>query len=35
MPQYYLDIETTGLDPEKDKIISIQLQPLGRFTGKK
>jgi hypothetical protein len=34
MPQMYLDIETTGLNPEKDKIISIQLQSLGRFTGR-
>lgn len=24
MPQYYLDIETTGFNPKKDKIISIQ-----------
>ena len=30
MPQYYLDIETTGLDPTKDKIITIQYQELKR-----
>ncbi len=33
MSQYYLDIETTGLNPEKDKIISIQLQAISRSTG--
>lgn len=35
MGQYYFDIETTGLDPEKDKIISIQIQELDRNTGGK
>lgn len=35
MSQYYFDIETTGLDPEKDKIISIQIQELDRNTGEK
>jgi DNA polymerase III alpha subunit (gram-positive type) len=34
MPNYYLDIETTGLDPEKDKILTIQYQKLDRNTGR-
>ncbi len=33
MASYYLDIETTGLDPNKDKIITIQYQELDRNTG--
>lgn len=33
MPSYYLDIETTGLDPNKDKIITIQYQELDIHTG--
>jgi len=33
MGQFYLDIETTGLDPNKDKIITIQFQELDRNTG--
>lgn len=36
MPMYYLDIETTGLDPRKDRIITIQYQavaPGGRPGG--
>jgi DNA polymerase III alpha subunit (gram-positive type) len=40
MPEYYLDIETTGLDPKVDKIITIQyqrvdtktLKPSGKLT---
>ncbi|MFH1235240.1 MAG: ribonuclease H-like domain-containing protein [Candidatus Diapherotrites archaeon] len=34
MPTYYFDIETTGLDPKKDKIITIQFQELDRISGK-
>ena len=34
MPSYYLDIETTGLNPSVDKIITIQYQELDRKTGK-
>lgn len=34
MTNYYLDIETTGLNPKNDKIISIQYQELDRNTGK-
>lgn len=34
MGTFYLDIETTGLDPSKDKIITIQFQELERNTGK-
>lgn len=28
MPHYYFDIETTGLDPDKDEIITIQFQRI-------
>jgi hypothetical protein len=28
MAYYYLDIETEGIDPDKDKILTIQYQPL-------
>jgi|SRR3989344_5920599 len=34
MTNYYLDIETTGLDPKESKIITIQFQKLDRYTGK-
>ena len=33
MTNFYLDIETTGLNPRKDKIITIQYQELDRTTG--
>ena len=33
MGNFYFDIETTGLDPRKDKIITIQYQELDRHTG--
>ena len=33
MTNFYLDIETTGLNPRKDKIITIQYQELDRLTG--
>ena len=32
MPTYYFDIETTGLMPERDKIITIQYQEIDRNT---
>jgi hypothetical protein len=32
VPNYYLDIETTGTDPRKDKIITIQFGELHRNT---
>lgn len=34
MPSYYFDIETTGLDPRSDRIITIQYQKLDIETGK-
>jgi len=33
MTNFYFDIETTGLNPRKDKIITIQYQKLDRTTG--
>lgn len=33
MAEYYFDLETTGLEPNKDKIITIQWQRLNGFTG--
>ena len=33
MGQFYLDIETTGLNPITDKILTIQYQKLDRNTG--
>ena len=33
MGEFYLDIETTGLNPTIDKIITIQFQKLDRYTG--
>jgi len=34
MIEYYFDIETTGVDFEKDEIITIQWQELDGFTGR-
>ncbi|MBU1939351.1 ribonuclease H-like domain-containing protein [Candidatus Micrarchaeota archaeon] len=34
MGNYYFDIETTGLDPKKHKVITIQYQEIDRNTGK-
>ena len=34
MVSYYLDIETNGLDPYQDRIITIQYAELERGTGK-
>lgn len=34
MPSYYIDMETTGLDPIEDSIITIQYQELERRTGR-
>ena len=29
LPSYYFDIETTGDDPQQDRMVTIQYQPLG------
>jgi len=34
MPTFYFDIETTGLMPDRDKIVTIQYQELDRATAK-
>ena len=34
MTSYYFDIETTGLDPKENKIITIQYQQLEMFSGR-
>ena len=34
MAEYYLDMETTGLNPSNDQIISIQYQRLGMISGR-
>ena len=34
MAYYYFDLETTGTDPEQDKIITIQWQKLSARTAK-
>jgi len=33
MHHYYFDIETTGLDPNKDKILTFQYQELSQVSG--
>lgn len=35
MGNFYLDLETTGLDPLKDKIITIQFMEIDRNTAAK
>jgi hypothetical protein len=34
LPEYYFDTETTGVDFDKDEIITIQYQRLDGYTGK-
>lgn len=29
LPLYYFDVETTGDDPQQDRIVTVQFQPLG------
>jgi hypothetical protein len=33
LTEYYFDTETTGIEPEEDKIITIQWQPLSSLSG--
>jgi len=33
VPEYYFDIETTGLDPKSDRIITFQFQELSQVSG--
>ena len=33
MPKYYLDIETLGLEPLEDKIVTIQYAEIDYITG--
>ena len=33
MPKYYLDIETLGLEPSTDKIVTIQYAEIDYITG--
>jgi hypothetical protein len=33
VPEYYFDIETTGLDPNNDRIITFQYQELSQVSG--
>lgn len=33
MPHYYFDIETTGLDPQRDQIVTIQYQKIDTCKG--
>jgi len=33
VPEYYFDIETTGLDPDDDRIITFQYQELSQVSG--
>ncbi len=34
MANFYLDLETTGIDPQGDQILTVQFQPLDRTTGR-
>lgn len=33
MPHYYFDIETTGLDPQRDQIVTVQYQRIDTYKG--